>query len=396
VREPGVGTPSYPHTSPLPGGVAALHGAPTRVALICQHLTMGGAEELVLGIATHLPRERYDLRVLCLTEEGIIARELREQGVRVDVLAGEPGPRDPRAFIRLASYLRAWKPRIVHTFLLNAVLYGRLAAMVAGVPAIFAAEQNVYRGKAAKHVLMERLLAKRTYRVIACCRAVGEFYQQQVKLPPDKTAVILNAVRYDQFLPLPGRATSRAALGLEPDAMTIGSIGRLTRQKGHDILLHAVKNLSARLPDLQVVIAGQGEARPSLEALVSDLKLSRNVHFVGMRRDREHFYGALDAFVLPSRWEGLSLALAEAVGAGVPTVATDVGGNAEVIQSGCTGLLVPPENRENLEQALDTLLADAELRRRFSERGIAEVRPRFEISRHVEQLEALYAQALAA
>jgi glycosyltransferase involved in cell wall biosynthesis len=154
--------------------------------------------------------------------------------------------------------------------------------------------------------------------------------------------------------------------------------------------------LSARLPDLQVVIAGQGEARPSLEALVSDLKLSRNVHFVGMRRDREHFYGALDAFVLPSRWEGLSLALAEAVGAGVPTVATDVGGNAEVIQSGCTGLLVPPENRENLEQALDTLLADAELRRRFSERGIAEVRPRFEISRHVEQLEALYAQALAA
>jgi glycosyltransferase involved in cell wall biosynthesis len=357
---------------------------------------MGGAEELVLGIATHLPAERYDVRVVCLTEEGMIARELREQGVRVDLFPGEPGPRDPMAFARLMRYLRGWKPHIVHTFLLNAVLYGRLAAILAGVPAIFAAEQNVYRQKAPRHALMERVLASRTSRIIACCQAVSDFYQRQVRVSPEKLAVILNAVRYDEFLPLPGTGTSRAALGLDPDALTIGVIGRLTRQKGHDVLLQAVKTLSTSYPQLQVVIAGQGEARPDLEALARELAVDRNVHFVGVRRDREHFYGSLDAFVLPSRWEGLSLALAEAVGAGIPTVATDVGGNSEVIRSGCSGLLVPPEDPIALASALDSLLSDADLRRRFSECGAAEVRPRFGIEHHVEQLEGLYARALTA
>jgi glycosyltransferase involved in cell wall biosynthesis len=357
---------------------------------------MGGAEELLLGIATHLPADRYEVRVLCLTEEGMIARELQALGIRVDVLPGEPGPRHPRAFGRLVRYLRQWKPQIVHTFLLNAVLYGRLAAILAGVPAIFAAEQNVYREKARKHALLERALARRTSRIIACCQTVGDFYQQQVGVAPEKMAVILNAVRYDQFLPLPGTATSRAALGLDPDALTVGVIGRLTRQKGHDILLRAVESLSSRHPDLQVVIAGQGEARSSLEALAGELGISRNVHFVGVRRDREHFYGALDVFVLPSRWEGLSLALAEAVGAGVPTVATDVGGNHEVFRSGCAGLLVPSEDPEALASAVDTLLSDVQLRRQFSEHGAVKVRPRFDIDRHVEQLEALYREALSA
>ncbi len=392
MRGPRWGISLFPHPSPLPVGGGAQR---IRIAIICQHLTMGGAEELVLGIATHLPTARYNLRVVCLTAEGIIAQELRSAGIRVDVLPGEPGPRDLRAFGRLVAYLRGWKPQIVHTFLLNAVLYGRLAAIVAGVPLIFAAEQNIYLKKASKHALMERFLAVRSHRIIACCKAVGTFYQRQVKVSPDKLAVILNAVRYDQFLPLPDASTSRLALGLDPDAPTIGVIGRLTRQKGHDVLFQAVQQLSSKYPELQVVVAGQGEARSSLETMARDLGIQQHVHFVGVRRDREHLYGALDVFVLPSRWEGLSLALAEAVGAGIPTLATLVGGNAEVIESERSGLLVPPEDTGAICLALDRLLADAELRKGFSEKGISDVRPRFEIERHVEQLDALYTRALA-
>jgi glycosyltransferase involved in cell wall biosynthesis len=384
-------------TSPQQLPFAAGEGAANRIrlAIICQHLTMGGAEELVLGIATHLPTDRYELRVLCLSEQGVIADELRAAGVRVDVLPGEPGPRDTRAFARLVAHLRGWRPHIVHTFLLNAVLYGRLAAIVAGVPLIFAAEQNIYLHKASRHALMERILAKRTCRIIACCHAVSDFYQRQVKVPPAKLVVILNAVRYEQFLPLPSRAASHAALGLDPDLPTVGLIGRLTRQKGHDVLLHAVRKLKKSYPQLQVVIAGQGEARPGLETLARELEIERNIHFVGLRRDREHLYGAFDVFALPSRWEGLSLALAEAVGAGIPTVATDVGGNREVIESDCSGLLVPGDDPTALAMALERLLGDHELRRRLSERGIVEVRPRFGIDRHVQQLDALYTYALA-
>jgi len=387
-------TPQVLAPSPFPGAEGLVSEEKVRVAIICQHLTMGGAEELVLGIATHLPRDRYDVRVVCLTREGIIARELREQRVRVDLLSGEPGPRDPRAFARLIGYLRDWKPHIAHTFLLNAVLYGRLAAIVAGVPAIFAAEQNVYQHKAARHALMERALSWRTDAVIACCQAVGDFYRRQVGIAPGKLAVILNAVRYDQFLPLPDRYASRAALGLDPAAPTIGVIGRLTRQKGHDVLIHAVQRLVSDHPSLQVAIAGQGEDRSKLESLAESLGVRGHVHFLGVRRDREHLYGSLDVFVLPSRWEGLSLALAEAVGAGIPTVATDVGGNREVIQSGSTGILVSPEHTDALADAIHRLLSDAELRRTVSERAVAQVRPTFEIGRYVKQLDRLYSDSL--
>lgn len=365
-----------------------------RLVLMCQHLTMGGAEELVLGVATHLPKDRYDVRVVCLTAEGIIAQELRQSGIHVDVLPGEPGPRDPRAFARLVGYLRSWRPHVVHTFLLNACLYGRLAAIVAGVPRILAAEQNVYLRKARKHALMERFLAQRTYRVVACCEAVSAFYQRQVGLGPGRMAVILNAVRYDQFLPLPDPNASRAALGIEVDRPTIGVIGRLTRQKGQDVLFRSVAMARGCLPNLQVVVAGQGEERAALERLVNELGIQQQVRFVGVRRDREYLYGALDAFVLPSRWEGLSLALAEAVGAGVPTVATNVGGNAEVIEAGKTGLLVPPDDPQALGGALMRLLQDDALRSALRSRGIAEVRPRFGIEQHVAQLDALYTQAL--
>src|SRR5215212_10119658 len=116
---------------------------------------MGGAEELLRGVATGLPRDRFEVVVGCLTREGIIARELREAGVRVVLLPGEPGPRDPAAFLRLLRFVRAERPDVVHTFLLNAGLYGRLAAWLAGVAAIYHAEQNIYFRRSPRHLALE-------------------------------------------------------------------------------------------------------------------------------------------------------------------------------------------------------------------------------------------------
>lgn len=367
---------------------------PIRVAIICQHLTMGGAEELVLGIATNLPAERYEVRVFCLTAEGEIALELRQAGVDVTLVPGEPGPRDPAALLRLMGALRRFGPDIAHTFLLNACLYGRLAAIVSGVPVILAAEQNVYANKARKHVLMERWLARRTHRVIACCDIVGSFYRRQVGVGLEKVTVLCNAVRYDQILPLEPPARSRVALGLDPEAPTIGVIGRLTRQKGQDVLFQAVRQLRPAFPNLQVALAGQGEARSELEQLAADLGIQQQVHFLGVRRDRSVFYGALDAFVLPSRWEGLSLALAEAVGAGVPSIATDVGGNAEVILDGRTGLLVPAEQPEALAAAIESVLRNPPLAERLSTAGQQDAQTRFGIRQHVAALDRLYVDAV--
>jgi glycosyltransferase involved in cell wall biosynthesis len=358
-----------------------------KVLYLAQHLTMGGAEELLLAIATGLPAERFEVVVGCLTREGLIARELRQAGVRVVCLPGEPGPRDPLAFARLVRFIQIERPDIVHTFLLNAGLYGRLAAWLAHTPAIYHAEQNIYARKSRRHLLLERFLAARTRRVIACCRAVAEYYQRQVGVAPGRLAMIYNAVDFARVEPRADRIAARAELGYDSRDIVFAALGRLTEQKGHDTLIEAIGQLAESHHSLRLFLAGDGFNRQTLEAQVAGLGLAERVRFLGVRRDRSTLYAAMDVFVLPSRWEGLSMAVAEAAGLGIPIVATDVGGNAEVVQGEAGAWLVPPDDPAALSTALAHALAGPG---RYERSG---VRRRFSLGSHLSALEELYTAA---
>jgi glycosyltransferase involved in cell wall biosynthesis len=366
-----------------------------RALFLCQNLGVGGAEELILGASTALPTVGVETGVVALTKRGPVAEEIAAAGVPVQLASGQPGPRDPAAFLRLLRLLQREQPDVVHTFLIAASIYGRLAAFMAGVPLVLAAEQNVYERKPKRHALLERALAARTYRVVACCEVVGQFYQRQVGVPASKVAVIYNAVRFGR-LPAPeDRGPARAALGLPDDALVLGTLGRLTEQKGQRVLLQAVRQLARQHSKLMLFLAGIGPLRESLEAEAARLGIADRVRFLGMRRDRDHLYAAMDVFVLPSQWEGLSLALVEAMGAGRPVVATSVGGNPEVVTHGRTGLLAPPSDASALADTLGSLLADADQRAALGAAAASEARARFSIEEHVRQLAALYRQGLA-
>lgn len=362
---------------------------PLKVLYLAQHLTMGGAEELLRGVATGLPTERFEVVVGCLTREGVIARELRAAGLRVVLLPGEPGLRDQAAFLRLLRFIRAERPAVVHTFLLNAGLYGRLAAWLARVPAIYHAEQNVYVQKSPRHLALERFLAARTTRVVACCRAVADFYAAQVGIAAARLEVIYNAVDFSLVEPRRDPAAARAELGLAADDLVLGTLGRLAEQKAHDVLLAALAKLAD--PSVKLILAGQGPLQAALEERAEQLGLGRRVRFLGVRRDRDVLYAAMDVFVLPSRWEGLSLALVEAAGVGLPIVATDVGGNAEVVGTERAAWLVRPDDPDGLAAALHEALGHA---RTTGPLERPSVRERFSLDRHLEQLEASYRGAL--
>lgn len=366
-----------------------------KALFLCQNLGVGGAEELILGTSSALPSVGVQTGVVALTRRGPIADEIEAAGVPVHLAAGEPGPRDPAAFVRLVRLLQREQPDVVHTFLIVAGIYGRLAAFAAGVPLVLAAEQNVYARKPRRHALMERALATRTYRVIACCEVVGRYYQQQVGVSRSKIAVIYNAVRFGRRPQPTDGETARFALRLPPEALVLGTLGRLTEQKGQRVLLQAVAALARDVPDLVLFLAGDGPLRQELEAEAARLGVDDRVRFLGVRRDRATLYAAMDAFVLPSRWEGLSLALVEAMGAGRAIVATDVGGNPEVIRSGQTGLLVPSNDADALAAALEKLARDRALRTALGDAAAADARSRFSIDRHVAQLAALYRHGLA-
>ena len=366
-----------------------------KALFLCQNLGVVGAEELILGASTALPVAGVETGVVALTRRGPIADEIAAAGVPVHLASGQPGPRDPAAFMRLVRLLQRERPDVVHTFLITASIYGRLAAFMAGVPLVLAAEQNIYERKPRRHALLERALAARTYRVVACCEVVGQFYQRQVGVSSSKIAVIYNAVRFGPRPSVADRAPARAALELPADAVVLGTLGRLTEQKGQRALLQAVAHLTRQHPKLVLFLAGVGPLRDDLEAEATRLGIADRVRFLGMRRDRENLYAAMDIFVLPSQWEGLSLALVEAMGAGKAIVATTVGGNPEVVTDGRTGLLIPPSDAAALTNALGGLIADSGQRTALGEVAATEARARFSIEEHVSQLAALYRQGLA-
>jgi glycosyltransferase involved in cell wall biosynthesis len=331
--------------------------------------------------------------VCCIHEAGPIGEEIRKTGTPVAVLGLNPGIRRPRDVGGIRRYLRETQPQIVHTFLLTASLYGRLAAILERVPIVIGTEVNMYADKKAHHAMAERLLMRGTDRVIASAEAVREFYIRQVHADPAKVDVIYNAVDFSQAQPAHSRTATRASLGVPADALVCGVIARLTEQKGHRFLFDAMAGTPA-LANVHLIVIGGGERRAALAGQVDALGLSSRVHFLGPRRDLGDLLGAMDVFVMPSLWEGLPLSLVLAMGASLPVVATDVAGIPEVVDDGRTGLLVPPGDSAALGAALARAAADSTLRERLGREARASVLPRFGVDRYVTSVTDLYDRLL--
>ncbi len=355
---------------------------------------VGGAEEMVLNLVRRLP-PRFEPMVCCIHDAGPIGDEIRKTGTPVAVLGLEPGMRRPWDVVAIRRYLRDAAPQIVHTFLLTASLYGRLAAILARVPIVIGTEVNIYESKRRHHAIAERFLMAGTDRVVVSAESVREYYVRQVHADPARVDVIYNAVDFAQATPTESRAAIRASIGVPGLAPVAGVIARLTEQKGHRFLFEA---LAARpeLANVHLIAIGDGDLRHALRAQVASLGLAPRVHFLGARRDLGNLLAAMDAFVMPSLWEGLPLSLVLAMGASLPVVATSVAGIPEVVHDGTTGLLVPAGDARALGAALARVFSDAPFRDRLGRAARASVLPRFGVDRYVESITSLYDRLLAA
>jgi glycosyltransferase involved in cell wall biosynthesis len=367
---------------------------PARVVYLSHAYMVGGAEEMVLSLVRRLP-DRYEPTVVCIHSAGPIGEEIRKTGVPFHVLGLTPGLRRPFDVLKLRNALHGFQPAIVHTFLLTASLYGRFAAMMAGVPVVIGTEVNIYENKRASHARFEKWLMRGTDAVIVSAKSVKDFYIGQVGADPAKVDVIYNAVDWSQLETTMTRDEFRASIGVPTDVVAAGIIARLTEQKAHRVLFDAMAQ-HAPLQHLHLVVVGDGELRESLKQRVDVLGLQQRVHFVGARRDLGNILAALDLFAMPSLWEGLPLSLVLAMGAGLPVVATRVAGIPEVVQQDVSGLLVSPGNSTELAQALARLVEDASLRRSLGERARAVVLPRFGFDKYVDAIAGLYDRLLAA
>jgi glycosyltransferase involved in cell wall biosynthesis len=309
----------------------------------------------------------------------------------VPPISNSPG--DLRYLPGLVGELRRARPSVFHAHLSwpFAAKYALAAAILARVPAVVMTVQLIPDSRTRRTTAVQgRLIAARVGRCIAVSQDIAKRLTDSLHWRADKIEVIHNAVQTERF-GRPADPTLRASLGGGDSAIVL-TVARLDSQKGHDVLLRAV----AETPSVRLVLAGQGPERERLETLVSRLGLSARVLFLGRRTDVAELLAASDVFVLPSLFEGSSLAVLEAMAAMKPVVATAIGGTDELIVDGESGRLVPPADPGALAAALRQVIADRPLRTRLGQNARDRVEQHFSAAGMAKRVAQVYESLLRA
>jgi glycosyltransferase involved in cell wall biosynthesis len=351
----------------------------------------GGVEEHVYLLMRDLPPSRFEVSLVCPTSLYEMFAPLETSRRRVFPLDLNH-PSQLHAMKRLRTILRQHRTEIAHGHQFIATLFLAPVATASGVPVVIETPHlgEVWRRSWLKRsLIIDRLVYTQVDHFIAISKANQRYLIEKKRVPPGKIAQIYSGRDLDAFLSdeLSGLMTRRE-YGISLGDRVIVHVGRLTAQKGHSYLLRALPEVKSRIPNLKVLLVGDGELRNALEREVRRQHLVDTVLFCGFQKSIARFFHAADLVVLPSLFEGLPLVAIEAAAAGKPMVATDVDGTPEIVQHNMTGLLVPPCDSTLLADALGSLLSDEPRRaamgaaaRRFALKGFT--LEEF-ISRHAE------------
>jgi glycosyltransferase involved in cell wall biosynthesis len=386
-------------------------------------LEIGGAEKQLVEIASGLDRRRFAASVCCLSNGGPLAGALAAAGVptvSLGFFSGRTARRMnsarrplwrrtrwaadtvraavavPTALIRLFRVIRACRPDVLHGMLFHAYILGAFTGVLMRVPVVVASRRSLslFKTRRPLYRAAERLANRWTDLVIANSEAVRLDTMRTERLSPERVTVIHNGIdpaRYSAVDP----ALVRRTLDLD-DRPTAIVIANFLPYKDHAGFLAAWGAVCREFEAACALLVGDGPLRAALEEQVRSRGLVRNVRFLGLRRDVPDLLAAADLLVHPSLEEGFSNAILEAMAAGRPVVATDVGGNAEAVCDGRTGWLVPPRDTAALTHAILRMLRDPACARAMGAAGRARVLQQFQMATMVEKYEATYRALLAA
>jgi glycosyltransferase involved in cell wall biosynthesis len=377
--------------------------APTERIRLLKFVTyfgVGGTERQVTIIAKGLDAAQFDLHLACLHRSG----ELLQQIERLPRSAVEYSlnnlydGQSLRERLRFARHLRQLGIQIVHTYNFYPNVFALPAARLARVPVTVASIRDMGVYLTPMQLRVQRVACRLADRIVANAEAVRQWLIGQ-GYRGDRITVIRNGVDLARFDGRRGGSSLRQELGLPATSPLVAVVARVSPTKGLEYFLDAAASLAARHPDAYFLVVGQAapddqEYERGLQAYAARLGLERRVVFTGLRLDIPEVLSEMAVSVLPSLSEGLSNVLLESMAAGVPVVATRVGGNGEAVEDGVTGLLVEPRDAVGLAGAIGRILDDRELAGRFGAAGRQRVAERFSIEASVRATERLYLELL--
>lgn len=343
---------------------------PLEVLHVVESLGHGGAEQNLVSLLRRLPRDRFRSHVAWLYQDTQLLETLRPHVASLVPLSVENGLGHWRGVLRLADWMRHHQPDVVHAQLIRAQLVARAAAALGNRPPLVTTWQNAYYDERALNDFAGSRLRRAVIRVLDAFSSrrdshflgvsshVARHCATALHLPRNRVSVLYNGVEPERYHRLADADLERvrAELGLRAGQRVLLSVGRLVPQKGQADLIAAIPRVIASVPDVVLLIAGGGPLEAALRSQVEELSLGEHVRILGRRHDIPSLYQIANVFVFPSRYEGMSVALVEALASGLPAVISDIPQNREVADGFASVRFVELERVDSLAQSITEML----------------------------------------
>lgn len=351
---------------------------------------IGGGELKVLELVQEF-KSRYDDVFHCVAcavgQGGPLQKDFEKLGVRTEVVA-KKNKYDLSQVTRIAKLMQEEQIDVVQTTLFYADVIGTFAAKLARVPHVVSWEA-ITEPYSTKQMLAYKLASRWYSMSVSVSNAIQKQVIEDRGVPPEKTMTIHYGVDLERFKPVKGNAL-RKELALKKDDIILGTVARLTTQKGHTYLIDAMPKILEAFPKAQFVWAGGGPLQKDLEDQAKKLGVRDHIHILGFRSDIRELVGEFDLFVLPSLWEGFPNVVLEVMACGKPIVATAVDGTPEAVIDGETGFLVPSKQPVPLADAIVKMLSKSSQLDKMGKAGRKRVETHFTLDKQVDAFASLF------
>jgi sugar transferase (PEP-CTERM/EpsH1 system associated) len=365
-----------------------------KLAHIVLNLNTGGLERLVLDIVEKTSQPFQPI-IICLKENGDLSNNIEKLGIKVLNL-NKNDRFDPKSIYKLYNLLKKEKISIVHTHNFAASLYGSLSARIAGIPVVIHTEHGTHLYPQFRRRFIRKIISILIDKTVSVSDQIKQTLISQDHISKNRIMTILNGVDINKYSHKCDTEikNKRKELNIDEKIKVIGIVARLSAEKDHENLLQAFSIVTKDIQYVNLIIIGDGILRDELEKKSKKLGLEDKVFFLGLRQDIPELLSIMDLFVLSSIREGIPLTILEAMVAGLPIVATSVGGIPEVIINEETGILVPSKNPTALANAIVRILSDSSLAQRMGSKGNERIKETFSIQRTIAEYERLYRECL--
>ena len=353
----------------------------------------GGSETILAYIAANLDQAEYK-SLVCLLSDGWLTKRLDDLGIEYIILENKR-PYDPVFLYNLIKLIKRRQIHLIHAheFMMN--IYGSVAGKLCGIPMIGTVHGKLYFTDKKSRIYSYKLAVALCTRMILVSEDLKSFFIENLKLRNNKKLLTLyNGIDINKYGSKDFQSDLRRELGIDPNAVLGCTIGSLFKVKGLPYLLDAIAIMKNNHPQFRFIIAGEGGELEQLQAQCRELKLDDVVSFLGFRDDVPNLLAISDFYVCSSLSEGLSLAILEAIAAGKPVIATNVGGNPEIIEDNVNGFLVPSRDSKALADKISILVMNSELRTKMGMKALQTAINKFSLKSMIDGYQKLYQEFL--